>query len=166
MALFPDIAGRTQENSKQFSVVGWYRPSLQILVSSSAAANANAGAREMLRVQSAHAKSFFVGEHRKSSSDFMGLIHYHPTQDWHSDAFESVDEDGKIVNNLLCNLIGNVPVPGCEHSFVMDDAMLKVSYSRNYLPQWKETEEKIRKLWLSWRVGKAPPGTRICKKNL
>ena len=54
--------------------------------------------------------------------------------------------DDRLDDVIVCNIDGQVPFPGCSHEFVDGNFLVRVTYGKRYLPQWRAVKELTTKL--------------------
>ena len=145
--LLPDLEPKTKDNANAIRA-GKDNSRMMIL------ANVNSLPwEERLKVAyHAHTRQWSSVIYEVAGSKY-GLLHKVPIPEKRSHGLEVYEHliDGKRQSFIVCDV--DVPYPGCDHFLFEYDLIIKLNYRIRFLPEWKQTEEKARKLIRSFNVG-------------
>lgn len=145
--LLPDLEPKTRDNAKVFRSGRDNRP-MMILANES-----SLPWEERLKVAyHAHTRQWSSVIYEVAGSKY-GLLHKVPIPEKRSHGLEVYENliDGKRQSFIVCDV--DVPNPGCNHFFFEYDLTIKLNYRIRFLPEWKQIEEKTRKLIRSFNLG-------------
>jgi hypothetical protein len=58
-----------------------------------------------------------------------------------------VDRDNQTLAGFItCNVDRSVPSPGCSHEFLYRNLLMRVTYRKPFLPQWRSIEHRVKEL--------------------
>lgn len=145
--LLPDLQPKTKDNGNAFRA-GKDNSRMMIL------ANVNSLPwEERLKVAyHAHTRQWSSVIYELAGSKY-GLLHKVPIPEKRSHGLEVYEHliDGQRQSFIVCDV--DVPYPGCDHFLFEYDLIIKLNYRIRFLPEWKQIEEKTRKLIRSFNVG-------------
>lgn len=166
VAVLPDVKGRSEENSREIDLVaGQDAKRLTILLETDRKRRDNA----QERLQSwANVVEENFGPTQKAEYPWYGL-EYHYYSEALNKRGSAKDQyrfyqNGKLASQIECSIIGSVPSPMCNHSFILNDMTVKLVYPLSRLSQWRTIEDKVIKLVSSWNVEHSKKLKRICKE--
>lgn len=76
----------------------------------------------------------------------LSSAHGYTSEGYLKDDVFFVGNDTDITDVILCSTERQVPLPSCSHIFEVDAYDVKISYSREELPRWKELRRGVAKL--------------------
>lgn len=146
--------GKTQENYNTiFRTTGPDNPSFDILMSTRGTApEPSVPLPSWLESRLGIYKKTW-GPHKKSELNKFGLRWlkadapddpYDPRVTYRARDIFYTRENGKLSRVIICDRPNGAPNPGCEHSFLINDAAIKISYRLKFLADWKTIENNAR----------------------
>jgi hypothetical protein len=167
IGLLPDLEGRTKENNKAFNQRGWWRNQAMILIGVNADPDTGWTAEQSME---GIYKNLIEREvegplNPKSRHPFLGLDYYGSAKMRRKDVLVKLSDKGMPQTLVTCNTPGSVPFPGCGQFFADADLVIKISYSREFLPHWEEIQRKAKVLLASMRKEKVSNPSKACKQT-
>ena len=171
IAMLPKFEGKTNENIPiMFRETGHDNPTLDILFSTRRDRKDDTSRALESRLKSIRS---IYGPHTKLSQkefNLKVLKSERPISDRDRNIFYTSrnifysESHGNLERVIECDPVGNVKNPGCEHSFIVNDATVKITYRLRFLPQWEEIERMTRKFFAEATIARVSTFKRFCKE--
>jgi hypothetical protein len=161
VAVLPDFKGKTKDNiATIFKTTGPHNPTVDILVTQLNFPE-KALHSAIKNTQAVFGKTF------EMESTFVGLhvLAADPKNNGAQNIFYG-EEGGQLKRVITCTQIGARINPGCEHTFILNDASIKLGYRIRFLPDWRKIEDMARAFFTQATIGKAATKKPACKNWL
>lgn len=147
-ALLPDIEGRSEENRSRFKSPNT-QDSIHILISSSGGINVDLE-------PTISAMEGDLPEHTIRISEWDGLRMRRQippkTGNWGWKESYRLREGGRTPLGIVCDGDGLYPAPGCSMAFLIDGNLVRATFRKPHLKDWRLIRDAITGKFAAWKV--------------
>lgn len=163
--LVPGFEGRTPENAAKFRLYGKDNVSARVLMT----IYMKKGQEALRNIFRGRLKTYFKTSEPPVEvplNDALIEYTYPGKKKYGKEDFFADSHEKPLERFIQCGEVNSVPAPHCQHHFVVNDAISKISYHRKFLSQWKEIESNARTYLKQWTVKPIQNKLPACDESL